>query len=80
MADIPDNLRYLIEALRTPSSPRSITPQTGSRAGQSIATGNPNLHPIEQRRDGYRQYLNEFRAGTQEGDPMSYEEWISQEQ
>jgi hypothetical protein len=80
MADIPDSLRYILEALRTPAPPRAITLRTGERAGQTIPVDNPNLHPIEQRRDGYRQYLNEFRAGSQEGTPLSYEEWISQEQ
>jgi hypothetical protein len=78
MADIRD-IRYILEALRTPSAPRSSTILSGDRAGQTI-TPNPNLHPIEQRRDGYRQYLNEFRAGAQEGTPLSYEDWISQEQ
>lgn len=75
----PDTLRYLIEALRTQPSGASTTLQSGPDAGTSVSP-NSSLGPIEQRRDGYRQYLNEFKAGVQDGKPMSYEEWISQEQ
>lgn len=74
-----DSLKYLIEALRTPAAQASVTPQTGPNAGVSRPSGNSSLGPIEQRRDGYRQYLNEFRAGSQEGDPLSYNEWLMQE-
>jgi hypothetical protein len=77
MMAIPDNLRYLIQALRTPAAPASTDIQSGSNP--RIVRPNPNLGPIEQRRDGYRQYLNEFRGGSQEGEPQSYEEWISKE-
>lgn len=81
MADIPDSVRYLIEALRTPARPHTITPQTGPNAGTPRAADNPNLGPIEQRRDGYRQYLQEHGSGLHgEGDPLSYQEWISREQ
>lgn len=75
MSDLSNNIRYLLEALRTAPSPAHTT----SASGDTRPTSNPNLGPIEQRRDGYRQYLNEFRGGSQEGSPMSYEEWISQE-
>jgi len=80
MADISDNMKYLIQALRTSPSPAHTDIQSGPDAGTSRSSSNPSLGPIEQRRDGYRQYLNEFRGGSQEGDPMSYEEWISKEQ
>lgn len=81
MADIPDNLRYLIEALRSPASGHTVTPQTGPNAGTPRAVGNSNLGPIEQRRDGYRMYLNEHKVGLHgDSDPQSYEEWISREQ
>lgn len=73
-----DSLRYLIEALRTPSAQAATDVQSGSNPG--TRTPNPALGPIEQRRDGYRQYLNEFRAGSQEGTPLSYGEWMSKEQ
>lgn len=81
MADLPDNIKYLIQALRTPAPGGTYTPQSGPNAGnpQPKKDVNPNLGPIEQRRDGYRQYLNEFRAGSQEGDPMSYQDWIAKE-
>jgi hypothetical protein len=77
MMAIPDNLKYLIEALRTPASGAQTDVQSGSNPG--TRTSNANLAPLEQRRDGYRQYLNEFRGGSQEGDPLSYEDWLSQE-
>lgn len=81
MADISDNIRYLLEALRTPAPGRTITPQTGPSAGTPRAVGNSNLGPIEQRRDGYRQYLQEHKSGLHgDSDPQSYEEWISKEQ
>lgn len=76
---LPDNIRYLIEALRNSPSPAHTNIQSGPEAGTTRAP-NPALGPIEQRRDGYRQYLNEFRAGSQEGQPKSYEEWIQEEQ
>lgn len=74
---IPDNIRYLIEALRT--APSGAQTSVNSGADQGTRTPNPALGPIEQRRDGYRQYVNEFKGGSQEGTPLSYEEWISQE-
>jgi hypothetical protein len=77
---LPDNIRYLIEALRNSPPPAHTDIQSGPDAGTSRITHNPALGPIEQRRDGYRQYLNEFRAGSQEGTPKSYEEWIQEEQ
>lgn len=78
MADIPNHLRYLIEALRTPASAAHVTMQSGPRSGTDVATSNPALGPIEQRRDGYRLYQQEKHANGES--PMSYEEWISQEQ
>lgn len=80
MANPIDSMKYLIQALRTPAAPASTHFSTGPRAGTSVSSSNPSLGPIEQRRDGYRQYLNEFHGGSQEGDPMSYEDWISKEQ
>lgn len=77
MANPADSIKYLIEALRTPSAQASTDVQSGSNPG--VRTPNQNLGPIEQRRDGYRQYLNEFRGGSQEGSPLSYQEWLSQE-
>lgn len=79
MAQIPDSIRYIIEALRSNPQSAHTDIQSGPDAG-TTRTPNPNLGPIEQRRDGYRQYLNEFRAGSQDGSPLSYEEWIQQEQ
>lgn len=78
MADVSDNIKYLLEALRTPAPPANYTPQTGPRAGQTITEGNPSLHPIEQRRDGYRMYAQEKTANGES--PMSYQDWIAQEQ
>lgn len=77
-----DGVRALIEALRGGAPGRTITPGTGPRSGQVIPVSDKgNLGgPIGPRRDGYRQYLNEFRSGSQEGTPLSYEEWIQQEQ
>ena len=81
MADIPENLRYLIEALRTPARGHTVTPQTGPNAGIPRSANNDNLGPIEQRRDGYRQYLQEHNSGLHgNGEPLSYQEWISKEQ
>lgn len=75
---IPDNLRYLIEALRTPAAGASTTLQSGPRSGSTVASGNSNLGPIEQRRDGYRLYTQDKKANGET--PDSYEEWISKEQ
>lgn len=75
---IPDGLKALIEALRTPAAPASTTLQSGPRAGSTVASSNSALGPIEQRRDGYRMYAQEKRASGE--DPESYEEWISKEQ
>lgn len=70
---MPDSLRYLIEALRTQPADASTVPQTGPRAGQNVAPQN-NLGPIEQRRDGYRMYVQE--KNTSGESPVSYEEWM----
>jgi hypothetical protein len=82
MPDLPDSVKYIIQALRTPAAGGSYTPQTGPNAGnpQPKKGTNPNLGPIEQRQDGYRQYVNEFRGGSQEGEPLSYNDWIAKEQ
>jgi hypothetical protein len=75
---IPDNIKALIEALRTPAAPASTTIQSGPRSGTTVASSNPALGPIEQRRDGYRLYMQDKNANGEK--PLSYEEWISQEQ
>jgi len=81
MADLTQNVKYLLEALRTPARGHTVTPQTGPNAGVARTADNPNLGPIEQRRDGYRQYLQEHSNGLHgDSEPMSYSEWISQEQ
>lgn len=78
MADATDNIKYLLEALRTPAPAASITPGTGPNAGIARPSQNPNLGPIEQRRDGYRLYAQEKTSNGET--PLSYAEWISQEQ
>jgi hypothetical protein len=77
MADISDNLRYLIEALRTSPSPASATPQTGPNAGVSMQSSPAGLAPLEQRRDGYRLYQQEKKASGEQ--PVSYQEWYNQQ-
>lgn len=74
---IPDNIRYLVEALRTPAADASTTMQSGPRTGTTVSR-NSSLGPLEQRRDGYRLYAQEKRSNDEE--PLSYEEWIAQEQ
>lgn len=77
MADVSSSIRYLLEALRTPSSEGGTTPRTGPEA--DMRRGPPaGLGPIEQRRDGYRLYMQDKRANGE--DPLSYQEWIRQEQ
>lgn len=77
MADVSDKIKYLLDALRTNAAPATTTPLTGPRAGVPIQQ-NQNLGPIEQRRDGYRMYAQEKSANGES--PMSYQEWIAQEQ
>lgn len=74
MADISDNLKYLLQALRTPAASASTTPMSGPDAGQSRQAPQ-GFGPIEQRRDGYRLYVAEKKANGE--DPVSYQEWFS---
>lgn len=69
---VPDSLRYLLEALRTPAADASTDIQSGSNP-RSVRP-NPNMGPIEQRRDGYRLYLQEKNSSGET--PVSYEEWM----
>lgn len=78
MADLSD-VKYIIEALRNaPAGQHTITPQTGPNSGVQRPAGGSKLGPIEQRRDGYRTYVQEQNAN---GDtPVSYQEWIEKEE
>lgn len=80
MPQIPDSLRYLIEALRSGPGPNSAqtTIQSGPRAGTSIDNPRAGFGPIEQRRDGYRLYVKEAAVNGEQ--PMSYEEWFSRQE
>ena len=68
-----DNVRYLLEALRTPATPAHTTLADGT----VVQPRSNKLGPIEQRRDGYRLYVQEAKTNGEE--PQSYEEWISKE-
>lgn len=74
MAKISENLRYLLEALRTPAANASTTMQSGPDAGQTREAPQ-GFGPIEQRRDGYRLYVAEKKANGE--NPVSYQEWFS---
>lgn len=75
---IPDNIRYLIEALRTNPSSAHTDIHTGPRAGTTV-TGEQNPNgPIAHRRGDYLTYIKTQRENGE--DHLSYEDWITQEQ
>lgn len=69
--DLPDKIKYLIEALRNkPERPPSAV-------GKGPAS-TPSGRPLDQRRRGYQLYAQEAQVNGD--DPMSYEEWISSQE
>lgn len=76
---IPDNIRYLIEALRTPAPGANITPQTGIRAGNSIPYNEQNVATSigGEHHNAYLKYMQTQKENGE--DPMPYEEWLSKE-
>lgn len=80
MADPLESLKYLIEGLRSPKTAPGGTIHNYNGSGEDavVPDSGPHRFPIEQRRDGYRMYAQE-KANAGET-PLSYQEWISQEQ
>lgn len=69
--DLPDKIKYLIEALRNkPERPPNATGKGPAKT--------PSGRPLDQRRRGYQLYAQE---AAQMGEPaQSYEEWISSQE
>lgn len=66
--DLPDKIRYLVEALRN-------KPQRPPNAVGKGPSSTPSGRPLDQRRRGYQLYAQEAQ---QNDEPVrSYEEWIS---
>lgn len=71
--DLTDKMKLLLEALRgKPDRP----PNAAERGPAGSYT--PSGRPLDQRRRGYQLYAQE--AGQMGDTPVSYEEWIRQQE
>jgi hypothetical protein len=66
MSDLYDRIKSTVAALR--GKAKKMTTENPD---------NPNLKPLEQRRDGYRTYRQ--LAAAEGSEVLPYEEWIKQE-
>lgn len=76
--DLPDNLRYLIEALRGGGKSEFKGGKMTKHAYGKDPMTSTGMKPLEQRRRGYQLYAQE--AQTNGEDPVSYEEWIGSQE
>jgi hypothetical protein len=76
--DIPDNLRYLIEAIRGGGKSVFKGGKMSAHAYGEDPLTSTTLKPLEQRRRGYQLYAQEQQAMGEQ--PASYEEWVTTQQ